>query len=327
MAGTRFNTFLRQARRPVSKRRRYQRWTFGALATMWLAYLIWTGSLAGSLLALIILALLGACAVAVLRSMRFNLDDRLVRRLRERPWRDGQKVLELALTNLREVFVITPLGAYLAPSKIDLRMNPADLESLQNYIDLELVEACAVEAYETEIMKYDARVLRDVSIQVSVVGDADVPVGRYQLRQHRQLADHGIANPGDSGTAYPVTSAEESEITTLLADGGIIYQRPGPPLLRLVTGSIVSETTMTPARAGRSRAVELRLPEVPTISRVHATFTCIAGQWCMTSEATNGAMINGVPVTHEHLIHDRDLIRWGGRADAVTSRVEIDHHG
>ena len=45
---------------------------------------------------------------------------------------------------------------------------------------------------------------------------------------------------------------------------------PAVPMLRLVTGSSVAETRMSGARAGRG-SVELMLPNVPTVSREHAT--------------------------------------------------------
>jgi FHA domain len=94
------------------------------------------------------------------------------------------------------------------------------------------------------------------------------------------------------------------------------------PMLRLVTGDSVTETRMPGARAGRG-AVELALPEVPTVSREHARFTFSDGQWWIANLGMNGLTINGSPVEGEHPLSDGDSIRWGMRPDALLSRVEI----
>jgi pSer/pThr/pTyr-binding forkhead associated (FHA) protein len=98
--------------------------------------------------------------------------------------------------------------------------------------------------------------------------------------------------------------------------------RPAVPVLRLVTGSSVAETVMSGARAGRG-PVELELPDVPTVSRVHATFTFAADRWWVTSQGVNGMSVNGVSVTAKQALSDGDAIRWGTRQDAPLSKVEI----
>src|ERR1700733_2924216 len=98
--------------------------------------------------------------------------------------------------------------------------------------------------------------------------------------------------------------------------------RPAVPVLRLVTGSSVAETSVSGARAGRG-PVELVLPEVPTVSREHARFTYSAGRWWVTNQGVNGLYVNGVPVEGKHPIGDGDSIRWGTMPDARQSRVEI----
>ena len=98
--------------------------------------------------------------------------------------------------------------------------------------------------------------------------------------------------------------------------------RPAVPVLRLVTGSSVAETSMSGARAGRG-PVELELPYVPTVSRVHARFTFSEGCWWVTNEGMNGLSVNGVPVSGEQPLSDGDSIRWGSRPDAPMSRIEI----
>jgi pSer/pThr/pTyr-binding forkhead associated (FHA) protein len=94
------------------------------------------------------------------------------------------------------------------------------------------------------------------------------------------------------------------------------------PVLRLVTGSSVAETTMSGARAGRG-PVELLLPGVPTVSREHAKFTFSDGRWWITNQGRNGLTLNGAPVAGEQPVSDGDVIRWGARPDALQSRVEI----
>ena len=94
------------------------------------------------------------------------------------------------------------------------------------------------------------------------------------------------------------------------------------PVLRLVTGSSVTETMMSGARAGRG-PVELVLPDVLTVSREHARFTFSDGCWWITNQGRNGLTLNGVPVAGEQALSDSDAIRWGTRPDALLSRVEI----
>jgi pSer/pThr/pTyr-binding forkhead associated (FHA) protein len=98
--------------------------------------------------------------------------------------------------------------------------------------------------------------------------------------------------------------------------------RPAVPVLRLVTGSSVAETTVSGARAGRG-VVELELPKLPTVSRVHARFTFSEGRWSVTNEGMNGLSVNGVPVTGDQPVADGDSIRWGTGPEAPLSRVEI----
>jgi hypothetical protein len=95
------------------------------------------------------------------------------------------------------------------------------------------------------------------------------------------------------------------------------------PLLRLVTGGSAAETRVSGARAGRSTAVELLLPEELTVSRVHARFVFRDGQWRVTGLGRNGLMVNEMPVRGEQVVRDGDLIRWGSQPGALVSRVQI----
>jgi pSer/pThr/pTyr-binding forkhead associated (FHA) protein len=94
------------------------------------------------------------------------------------------------------------------------------------------------------------------------------------------------------------------------------------PVLRLVTGDSAAETRVSGARAGRGD-VELRLPEVPTVSREHARFTYAEGQWWVTNLGRNGLTLNGIPLESRRPVRDGDSIRWGSKADALVSRVEV----
>ncbi len=94
------------------------------------------------------------------------------------------------------------------------------------------------------------------------------------------------------------------------------------PQLRLITGDYVSQTRTSGARAGRG-AVELALPDVPTVSREHARFTYSDGQWWIANLGLNGLMLNGSSLAGEHPLHGGDSIRWGRSQESPESRVEI----
>jgi hypothetical protein len=94
------------------------------------------------------------------------------------------------------------------------------------------------------------------------------------------------------------------------------------PTLRLITGGRVAETRLSGARAGRG-AVEISLPDVPTVSREHARFTYSDRQWWVANLGMNGLTLNGASVAGEQPLHDGDVLRWGTNEQAPGSRVEI----
>jgi FHA domain len=339
-----------------------RRWVIaGAVTGLWLLLLIVSGSLTASLV-LLVLALLFLALMAVgLRSLGIGRGHPAVQALATRPWRDGREVLALALRHMSEVFIITPSGSRLAPSSVELCMNPADVDSLANLIDLELVNASAAEAYVAEITASGAQVRQDVPIEVSVVPDPAVPVGRYGLRQGRP---HALRVPVGAGFASPVPAAPapagpawaaSATAAAASAAAGTFHGgrgRGGPPpaeaatmaawtpgdattsaatmcelapnpLLRLVTGDLTAETRVSGACAGRGPAAELPLPEDPTVSRVHAQFTCAAGEWRITGVGLNGLALNGTVLMDDEVVRDGDTIRWGRRPDSLSSRVQI----
>lgn len=102
-----------------------------------------------------------------------------------------------------------------------------------------------------------------------------------------------------------------------------VAERARPvPVLRLITGGSVAQTRVPGARAGRG-AVELALPQVPTVSREHARFSYEDGQWRVENLGRNGLTLNGEPLAGCRPVSDGDSIRWGTAADAPVSRVEI----
>jgi hypothetical protein len=139
------------------------------------------------------------------------------------------------------------------------------------------------------------------------------PYPRPQL-----VPDHGRHPADDGSTRAQDRTATFGGVPTMMESN----HQAAPPL-RLVTGGKVAETTVSGARAGRGRSVELGLPEVPTVSREHAKFTYQGGQWYVTNLGMNGITVNGQPVTGEQPVHSGDSIRWGTRPDALQSEVEI----
>jgi hypothetical protein len=186
---------------------------------------------------------------------------------------------------------------------------------------------------------------------VYVVPDVSLPQGRYRLRRGVPASARSSTVPRDLpdrpelvehqftrvDQKYAVTTADyfgaedggrtrydvNPDRTVMDGMATVMEQiRPAVPVLRLVTGSSVTETAMSGARAGRG-PVELELPDVPTVSRVHATFTFDAGTWWVTNQGVNGLSVNGVAVAGKEPLRYGDLIRWGKSPDAPLSRVEI----
>ena len=394
------------------------RWAAAAgVAVCWLLLLDVTGSVIAATMLLAFMAGLGVVGVMVLRALGISRDHPWVRQLAARPWRDGQEVLQLALRHLSEVFVLTPSRSLLAPDVVELRMNPDDLHSLTERMDLGLIAESAAEVYQEQVAAHGACFAGTGPAEVRVIPDPSVPAGRYRLRQGQpvdagarpgfQFAYAGAQHPGlpypdarypDArypgdwypGTdrpsaqhpaepsaaphpagAYPVVSHQAAPSpgarrAVELTDpgpgtdpGGGPYRAPddrypgfvghdgntraqsvpgGPaaagmatvielsrspvPVLRLITDGSVAETRVSGARAGRG-AVELALPDVPTVSREHARFTFSDGRWWIANLGRNGLTLNGAALAGEQPLGNGDSIRWGMRSDALLSRVEI----
>jgi hypothetical protein len=352
-------------RRPVRaplRRRSRRRWAIaGGVAVCWLAADSVTGSMLMATVLLVVIGGLGAATVAGLRAMGITRDHPWLRRMATRPWRDGQDVLNVALRHLPEVFVVTPSGSLIAPDVVELQMNPGDLASLRQWLELDIVTASATEAYEDQVAKRGARFAGLYEPEVYIVPDVSLPEGRYRLRRGlpegsrysavphdvpgRDLSGRDLPDGPDSSdyqygyvdedyaaaAADPVGARPDHRASYNVNPGRTMMDgmatvleqiRPAVPVLRLVTGSSVAETSMSGARAGRG-VVELELPDVPTVSRVHATFTYATDRWWVTNKGVNGLSVNGVQVSGKHPLSDGDSIRWGKSQDALLSRVEI----
>jgi hypothetical protein len=135
-------------------------------------------------------------------------------------------------------------------------------------------------------------------------------------REVRPAAAFGWAHDGsteEEAAATAGTAPVPEELRTLAAPAIV---------LRLVTGDSVTETRVSGARAGRGLAAELRLPDDPTVSRIHATFFYNEGQWWITPTGLNGLVLNDKRLQDDQAVRDGDVIRWGTRPDSLTSRVE-----
>jgi len=321
-------------RAPMPRRTR-RRWAVAAaVAACWAAALALTGSFVASAELLLFTAALGTGCVLALRAMGIGAAHPWVQRLRSRPWRDGQDVLQLGLRHLPDVFVITPGGSLLAPNSVELELNPYDLGSLCEVMDISLVDASAAEVYAEQVAAHGARLARPGAVEVRVVGGPSVPAGRYRLRQGRPLDTRSASQPapdrqlvlaGGWPYAHDGHTCDEPAPAETVIPGLPTVAEPGQrpvPVLRLVTGDSTALTQVSGARAGRGE-VELRLPGIPTVSREHARFTYAEGQWWITNLGRNGLALNGVPLVGQRPVRDGDSVRWGSTADAPVSRVEV----
>ena len=327
---------------PLRRRRGRRRWVIaGATAACWVVLEIVTGSFLSATVVLVIIAALGAASVAGLRALGVTRDHPWIRQIASRPWRDGQDVLQIAMRHLSDAFVIMPNGSLLAPNVVELQLNPDDFRSVCERMEPGVISASMTEAYEDQVAAHGARFAGPDRADVYIIADTSVPPGRYILRQGHPVtvgaqpdlpdARYAYAPPAFAYTAWQPEYAgpgghawQESGPGPAVTDGKTVMERSLAPVpaLRLITGSSVAETLMSGARAGRG-SVELMLPDVPTVSREHATFTFSDGRWWITNQGMNGLTLNGVPVAGEQPVSDGDEIRWGTRPDALLSRVEI----
>ena len=133
------------------------------------------------------------------------------------------------------------------------------------------------------------------------------------------LADRGLRGAGVADTGpMPTLTGEPVLHSPTVAE----WHPPAIPLLKLITGENVTQTRTSGACAGRG-AVDLVLPQLPTVSREHARFSYTDGQWWVANLGRNGLTLNGIPLVSAHPVQNGDSIRWGRKPDALLSRVEI----
>jgi hypothetical protein len=161
-----------------------------------------------------------------------------------------------------------------------------------------------------------------VHIQLPSSAPADQVAGRDAGLGGTPVAGFRDGHQGHHG--HDGNTRTEAMLAQVAAGAMTVAEPRGPvvPPLRLVTGGQAAQTSTPGARAGRG-AVELVLPQVPTISREHARFTFADGRWWVTNLGRNGLALNGIRVAGDHPVRDGDVIRWGGQPDAPVSRVEI----
>jgi hypothetical protein len=205
----------RPARAPMRATTR-RKWVLaGAMSGLWLLLFAGSGSLVLATVLFVLLVMLAAACVVGLRSLGIDGDHPWVQRMAERPWRDGREVLQQGLRHLPELFLVAPSGSLLAPNAVELHMNPDDLASLTDMMDLDLINSSAAEVYQGYIADSGARLGSDGPVEVRVVGDPAVPAGRYRVRQGRPVSagllqsaglPQSVGHPLDVG--YPVNAGQ-----------------------------------------------------------------------------------------------------------------------
>ncbi len=276
-------------------------WTgAAALAACCLAYLVATGSVAGTTALLFAFVVLGFAVWSTMHNFGLKIGNVEARRSPAWPWRKGSAVLRAALQNLDEAFITLAGGAVYAPALVEIRLSPTDIRLLAGKMDLAAANLFALTAYQTAIATHEAKTMAGSRIEVRVISDPEVQAGTYLITRGEQPAQPpGQAEPAD--------------------------QLGQNPLLRLRTAGDLAQTRSSGACAGRSHIVEFPLPDEPTISRVHARFTCDGGHWQITNLGRNGMFVNGRLLDREdqQTIRHGDVIRWGSRPDCPVSTVEV----
>src|SRR5438552_2033799 len=264
----------RQARAPLRQRSR-RRWAVaGGVAAGWLVLEVMTGSAVSATLVLVAVAALGGASLAGLRALGITRDHPWLQQMASRPWRDGQDVLRIAMRHLPDVFVVTPSGSLLAPAVVELQLNPADLDSLAERMELAVISSSLTEVYEEQVAAYQARRAAPGRAQVYGTASGSVPPGRYRPRQgdpvraatRPDLAESSYAHAvpelahagrrrAYTGPVSPVWQDPGPLSPTVAAGGTTVLEQSVPPVpvLRLITGSSVVETRTSGARAGRGR--------------------------------------------------------------------------
>jgi hypothetical protein len=311
----------RSARAPLQQRSR-KRWTVAAgVAVCWAALLVLTHSVFGATVVLAVLAGLSIAGVVFLKTMGVTRDHPWIRWMAARPWRDGQDVLKLALRHLPDVFVITPSGALIAPNAVDLWLNPDDLGSITERMDLDLVNTSAAEVYEEQVAAHGARFAGPGLASVRVMADPSLPPGRYQLRQGQPMdvgreSAFAAAAAQSAYAAQPAYAAQQAAPARLHAVPASRRHEPGGgPYPGFVghDGNTRAQPEHDPtADTGMLTVAELSRSPVPTLRLVtdgRVTETRMSG-----ARAGRGAVelkLPGVPtISREHARFTFSDGRW-----------------
>ena len=191
----------------------------------------------------------------------------------------------MAMLHLSDVFVVTPSGSLVAPKAVELQLNPDDLATLRERMDLDVIRASLTEVYEEQAAAYEARFAGPGRADVRVIAAGSVPPGRYRLRQADPVSAEAWPDMADAwysdvapelacaaprpaymGSGSHPWPEHDPGLTVASGMATIMEQSLRVPALRLVTGTSVAETMVSGARAGRG-SVEMVLPDVPTVSR------------------------------------------------------------
>src|ERR1041385_4379702 len=173
----------RLPRAPMRQKSR-RRWPIaGGVAASWVVLEVLTGSVVSATVALVVIAGLVVVTVGGLRALGITREHPWVQWAASRPWRDGDDVLKVAMRHLHDVFVITPSGSLLAPGLVELQLNPDDLATLCERMELGVISESMSEVYEEQVPASRARLTGAGRPSVYVTASGSVPPGRYRLRQ------------------------------------------------------------------------------------------------------------------------------------------------
>ena len=232
----------RRARAPLQQRSQ-RRWAIaGGIAACWVVLEVVTGSALSATVLLVIIAGLAVASVGGLRALGVTRDHPWIRQMASRPWRDGQDVLKVAMRHLPDVFVVTPSGSLLAPNVVELQLNPDDLASLCERMDLGVISTSMTEVYEEQVAEYGARFAGPGRAEVYVIAAGSVPPGRYRLRHADPVSID--AQPDRFRYAAPEWAYSAPQ-HAYAESGGHAWREPDPDLT--VGGGMVTIMEPSPA--------------------------------------------------------------------------------
>ena len=123
------------------------------------------------------------------------------------------------MRHLSDVFVVTPGGSLLAPNVVELQLNPDDLSSLCERMELGVISASMTEVYEEQVAAYGARFAGPGRADVYVTAGS-VPPGRYRLRQ---------GDPLSVGVQPDLPDVQYADAVPEFAYAAPQHAYPGPP--------------------------------------------------------------------------------------------------